>query len=71
MTQKDFDLIANLLRDSRPVYKDDVNHIDQWKTTVSRCAMGLKRAYPYFDIEKFAKVCGYTQDKDITEVTDG
>lgn len=69
MTKKDFAFIAKLLRDSKPVYElagttavNDYAHIDQWETTVSRCAIGLKRAYPRFDVQKFLKTCGYPKN---------
>jgi hypothetical protein len=58
MTRKDFELIADVLRDVRESYADNnvsTQHVD----TVAKCfAIRLQGTNPRFDQDRFMRACG-------------
>lgn len=63
MTRKDYILIANALRDARPLeYPEVYRKLDplsrQWEACVRNVARALHRDSAEFDDDRFLKACG-------------
>lgn len=65
MTRKDFELIARVLRDSKP---DDLllryveSHAIAWNGIVQRFANELQKTNLRFDVDKFRDACSQKPD---------
>jgi hypothetical protein len=58
MTRKDFQLIADALKDSKPTTGEARAIHDQWNLTVSKVTDSLATTNPRFDRKAFVKACG-------------
>ncbi len=53
MTRKDYQVVAEALRETRPNQATDPGAFHQWQTVRNRVAWALKVNYRNFDIAKF------------------
>ena len=60
MTRKDFRLIADALRRTRPIGFDSA--FTQWRYDVIKIADDLQKANVRFDRTKFLEACGYWEN---------
>ncbi len=59
MTRKDYKLIAEILRDNKPVIEvDGISVWNYWDDLVFEIAFALAEKNPRFDRKKFYKACG-------------
>lgn len=58
MTRKDFQLIADALKNSKPTTGEARSIHDQWNLTVSNIADSLATTNPGFNRRLFVKACG-------------
>jgi hypothetical protein len=61
MTRKDFEFIAETLKDVRPASVAYTDTLEQWKRTVRTFAARLKGTNPRFDAIRFAKAAGIVE----------
>jgi len=67
MTRKDYELIAQVLKQAKPMLPDNPNRHDKiifggedecWNDIIRRFGITLSRDNPQFKISKFEKACG-------------
>jgi hypothetical protein len=58
MSRKDYELIAEAFRDTRPMDNaSDPNLWNQWRADVNRIARALRGTNPRFDTARFVTAC--------------
>jgi hypothetical protein len=61
LDQRHLCLIAQTLKDCKPMPGWDVNKMVQWETTVREFIVVCKRSNPRFKLHLFEKACDYVE----------
>lgn len=61
MSQKDFELIAAILRNMKPEHNKTL--IVYWRQLIEKFSNKLQDTYPKFNYHKFVSDCGYEYPK--------
>lgn len=62
MSKRDFEMIADALRRTKPPSSHDEQVLVQWGDDVLAIASVLRISNPRFDRARFLKACGYGED---------
>lgn len=57
MTKKDFEFIANILFQAKPIASDTSERGRQWTKTVNTFSEALAQQHPAFKLGKFERAC--------------